>query len=78
MIGTTVSHYRILEAIGAGVVYLAEDGLTIYSMDQYIQYDHQMPESDDGLATWNVIEGLAVGQTYPIYSVIEAKGLRVK
>ncbi len=28
------------------------------------------PESDDGLVTWNVIdEGLAVGQTYPIYRV---------
>jgi hypothetical protein len=29
------------------------------------------PESDDGLVTWNVIEeGLAAGQTYPIYRVI--------
>lgn len=31
------------------------------------------PESDDGLVTWNVIdEGLAVGQTYPIYRVVGA------
>ena len=32
------------------------------------------PESDDGLVTWNVIdEGLAVGQTYPIYRVVDAR-----
>jgi hypothetical protein len=37
------------------------------------------PESDDSLATWNVIEeGLAVGQTYPIYRVPNAVGLRLK
>ena len=32
------------------------------------------PESDDGLVTWNVIdEGLAVGQTYPIYRVTDSR-----
>jgi Zinc carboxypeptidase len=37
------------------------------------------PESDDGLVTWNVIdEGLAAGQTYPIYRVIDSKSLKVK
>jgi hypothetical protein len=31
------------------------------------------PESDDGLVTWNIIEeGLAVGETYPIYRVLNA------
>jgi hypothetical protein len=35
------------------------------------------PESDDGLVTWNVIEeGLAAGQTYPIYRVIDASRLK--
>jgi hypothetical protein len=34
------------------------------------------PESDDGLVTWNVIdEGLAVGQTYPIYRVVDARAM---
>lgn len=34
-------------------------------------------ESDDGLVTWNIIEeGLAVGATYPIYRVADAKALR--
>jgi hypothetical protein len=37
------------------------------------------PESDDGLVTWNVIdEGLAPGQTYPIYRVLDARALKVK
>jgi Zinc carboxypeptidase len=37
------------------------------------------PESDDGLVTWNVIdEGLAVGQTYPIYRVVDARAIVVK
>ena len=37
------------------------------------------PESDDGLVTWNVIdEGLAVGQTYPIYRVTNITALRLK
>jgi hypothetical protein len=37
------------------------------------------PESDDGLVTWNVIdEGLAVGQTYPIYRVANITALRFK
>jgi hypothetical protein len=37
------------------------------------------PESDDGLVTWNVIEeGLAAGQTYPIYRVTDATGLKLK
>jgi len=37
------------------------------------------PESDDGLVTWNVIdEGLAVGQTYPIYRVANTTALRLK
>ena len=31
------------------------------------------PESDDGLVAWNIIEeGLAVGETYPIYRVVNA------
>lgn len=35
------------------------------------------PESDDGLVTWNVIEdGLAAGQTYPIYRVLDAARLK--
>ena len=37
------------------------------------------PESDDGLVTWNIIEeGLAAGQTYPIYRVTNTTALRVK
>ncbi|MDO8679323.1 MAG: M14 family metallopeptidase [Acidobacteriota bacterium] len=37
------------------------------------------PESDDGLVTWNVIEeGLAAGQTYPIYRVMDATGLKLR
>ena len=37
------------------------------------------PESDDGLVTWNVIEeGLAVGQTYPIYRVVDARAIVIK
>jgi hypothetical protein len=37
------------------------------------------PESDDGLVTWNVIEeGLASGQTYPIYRVMDAGGIRTQ
>ena len=37
------------------------------------------PESDDGLVTWNVIEeGLAAGQTYPIYRVMDATALKLK
>jgi len=37
------------------------------------------PESDDGLVTWNVIEeGLAAGQTYPIYRVTGATPLKLK
>jgi hypothetical protein len=37
------------------------------------------PESDDGLVTWNVIDdGLAAGQTYPIYRVTDAAGLKFK
>jgi hypothetical protein len=37
------------------------------------------PESDDGLVTWNIIEeGLATGQTYPIYRVTNAATLRLK
>ena len=37
------------------------------------------PESDDGLVTWNVIdEGLAVGQTYPIYRVVDPRAIVVK
>ncbi len=35
------------------------------------------PESDDGLVTWNIIEeGLAAGQTYPIYRVTNTPSLR--
>jgi hypothetical protein len=34
------------------------------------------PESDDGLVTWNIIEeGLAVGETYPIYRVLNSTSL---
>lgn len=37
------------------------------------------PESDDGLVTWNVIdEGLAVGETYPIYRVVDSRAIVVK
>jgi hypothetical protein len=37
------------------------------------------PESDDGLVTWNFIdEGLAVGQTYPIYRVVDSRAVVVK
>ena len=37
------------------------------------------PESDDGLVTWNIIEeGLAVGQTYPIYRVVDSRAITVK
>ena len=37
------------------------------------------PESDDGLVTWNIIdEGLAAGQSYPIYRVTNTTGLRMK
>jgi hypothetical protein len=37
------------------------------------------PESDDGLVTWNVIEeGLAAGETYPIYRVTNTTALRFK
>ncbi|MEO7133079.1 MAG: M14 family metallopeptidase [Vicinamibacterales bacterium] len=37
------------------------------------------PESDDGLVTWNVIdEGLAVGQTYPIYRVTNSSKIAVR
>ena len=37
------------------------------------------PESDDGLVTWNVIdEGLAVGQTYPIYRVVDSRSVVVR
>ena len=37
------------------------------------------PESDDGLVTWNVIEdGLAAGQSYPIYRVTNLTALRFK
>jgi hypothetical protein len=36
-------------------------------------------ESDDGLVTWNVIdEGLTVGQTYPIYRVVDSRAIIVK
>jgi len=37
------------------------------------------PESDDGLVTWNYIEeGIAVGQTYPVYRVTGAAPLKFK
>jgi dipeptidyl-peptidase-4 len=36
------------------------------------------PESDDGLVTWNVIDDLAVGQTFPIYRVTTAAPLKLK
>jgi hypothetical protein len=33
-------------------------------------------ESDDGLVTWNVIDhGIAVGDTYPIYRVMDSARL---
>ena len=36
-------------------------------------------ESDDGLVTWNYVEdGIAVGQTYPIYRVTGAEPLKFK
>ena len=37
------------------------------------------PESDDGLVTWNIIEeGLAIGQTYPIYRVTGNTSLKIR
>ncbi len=37
------------------------------------------PESDDGLVTWNVIEeGLAAGETYPVYRVTNTTAIRSK
>jgi hypothetical protein len=37
------------------------------------------PESDDGLVTWNIIEeGIEVGQTYPIYRVINDVRLKLR
>lgn len=37
------------------------------------------PESDDGLVTWNLLEeGLAAGQTYPIYRVVDSARLKLK
>ncbi len=37
------------------------------------------PESDDGFVTWNIIEeGLAAGQTYPIYRVTDARRLTTR
>lgn len=36
------------------------------------------PESDDSLATWNVIDGLSAGQTYPIYRVSGTGLLKLK
>ena len=37
------------------------------------------PESDDGLVTWNFIEeGVSVGQTYPVYRVIDAVRIKVR
>jgi len=37
------------------------------------------PESDDGFVTWNVIEeGLAAGETYPIYRVTNTTAIRLK
>jgi hypothetical protein len=37
------------------------------------------PESDDGLVTWNYVEeGIAVGQTYPIYRVTGTPSLKLK
>jgi hypothetical protein len=36
------------------------------------------PESDDGLVTWNLIEnGLAPGEAYPVYRVMNTRGLRL-
>ena len=36
-------------------------------------------ESDDGLVTWNVLEeGLAAGQTYPIYRVTDARAIKTR
>ncbi|MEY4634339.1 MAG: hypothetical protein RJA55_137 [Acidobacteriota bacterium] len=37
------------------------------------------PESDDGFVTWNVIEeGLAAGEAYPVYRVMNTTALRFK
>ena len=37
------------------------------------------PESDDGFVTWNVIEeGLAAGESYPIYRVTNTTAIRTK
>jgi hypothetical protein len=62
--------------------------LTVDAGSQYIPANQPLarlafyliePESDDGLVTWNVIdEGLAAGQTYPIYRVVDARAIVVK
>ena len=36
------------------------------------------PESDDSLATWNIIDGIAEGQTYPVYRVTGTGMLKLK
>lgn len=60
--------------IGAGSLYIPANQplarLAFYLLE---------PESDDGLVTWNVIdEGLAAGETYPIYRVTDASKIRVR
>ena len=37
-----------------------------------------MLESDDGLVTWNVIDGLSEGLTYPIYRLVDAARLTIR
>jgi hypothetical protein len=37
------------------------------------------PESDDGFVTWNIIEdGLAAGEPYPIYRVMDLGGMKTR
>jgi hypothetical protein len=60
--------------VGAGSLYIPANQplarLAFYLLE---------PESDDGLVTWNVIEqGLAAGETYPIYRVTNANKIAVR
>jgi len=70
----TGSFARIQLTVPAGSLFIPADQplarLAFYLLE---------PESDDGLVTWNVIDdGLAAGQTYPIYRVTNTTALRLK
>jgi hypothetical protein len=58
-------------SVGAGSLYIPANQplarLAFYLLE---------PESDDGLVAWNIIEdGLAVGETYPVYRVLNSTPL---